>query len=255
MIRAYLSIKEKVSRGFTLTELMVAVAIVAVLAATSLPAYKTFIKNTQLISAELEIRSALLLFSADKGYSPATGMLSDLVSYGYLDAIPNDPWTVEGGSNLAQNAPNNATMLAELGIQILDTFTPTAWAVTTGTFEINDWYYSNDGQNLTVYAYSHPSSVKVISSAGLPPFASPPASPPPSSPPPDNKPSSDNDSKADKPSDSKKDDEADKESDSKKDNEPDKESDSKEDDESDKESDSKKDDESDKDSRSKSDQD
>lgn len=162
--------KTPLPRGFTLIELMISVVIVAILAATALPAYNTFIKNTQLKTAGLNIREALIHFSIDMGYSPATNMLEDLVSYGYLDAIPNDPWTVVGGATLAKKSENNSTMLAQIGIQAMDLLASPAWA-TTGAEEADDWYYANDGSNLTMYPYSHPGNVLTITSLGQPPFS------------------------------------------------------------------------------------
>ncbi len=158
-------------RGFTFIELMMAVIIIAILAITTIPAYQTLVKNAELLNAKLEIRNALIRFGLDKGYSPATGMLADLVTYGYLDAIPNDPWTVVGGSALAE--AGGSPGLSHTAVAIAELFVPPVWAVTTGTEEEGDWYYENDGSTLTLYPYSHPASALVVTSSGLPPFTSP----------------------------------------------------------------------------------
>lgn len=46
----------RVNRGFTLIELMIVVAIVAILAAIAIPAYQVYISKSQLVSALAEIR-------------------------------------------------------------------------------------------------------------------------------------------------------------------------------------------------------
>ena len=126
--------------GFTLVELMVSVAIVGILATTSVPAYKTFINKARLLAAEIELTNALKSFTFEKDYSPASGMLADLVVEGYLKSIPNDPWTdVAGGPS-------------------------------TGANEAVDWYYANDGSQLYLYAKSHPKRLYTLASFGLPPL-------------------------------------------------------------------------------------
>lgn len=125
-------------RGFTLTELMVSVAIVAILVATSIPAYNTFLKQAKLLAAEIELITALKDFGVNADYHPASGMLADLVSEGYLEKIPNDPWS---------------------GISA---------GPVTGAEEAEDWYYANDGSQLYLYAKSHPGRLYTLASFGLP---------------------------------------------------------------------------------------
>lgn len=134
------------SSGFTLVELMIAISIIAILAATSIPAYGTYIRNARLLAAEIILSRALQSFSVDKEYSPASGMLADLVSEGYLDTIPNDPWT------------------------------DTAGGPDTGANEAADWYFENDGVQLYLYAKSHPGRLYTLPSFGLPPIAEVPES-------------------------------------------------------------------------------
>jgi len=98
------------SRGFTLIELMISVGISGVLAATSVPSYKVYLDQTRLLAGELELTQALQSFSIQNEYSPPTGLLADLVSEGFIKAIPNDPWTSKS-------------------------------AVNTGAEEAGDWYY------------------------------------------------------------------------------------------------------------------
>lgn len=142
--------RHKHVHGFTLIELMFTVAIIGILAATSVPTYHTAVKQAKLMAAEMNLINALKTFTLSKEYSPASGMLADLVVEGYLAAIPNDPWT------------------------------DAAAGASTGAEEAADWYYENDGMQLYLYAKSHPGRLYTLPSLGQPPLApviTPPVSP------------------------------------------------------------------------------
>lgn len=78
-------------KGFTLIELVVVIGIIAILAAiilAGLSAAKNKSNDTGKIKALQEIRSALQLFNADKGYYPPTASYqTDLVNNKYISVI------------------------------------------------------------------------------------------------------------------------------------------------------------------------
>jgi len=133
---------KKIPSGFTLIELMVVTSIIGILAATSVPSYKIYLDKVRLLSGEVELVQALRDFSVLRDYSPPTGLLADLVSEGFMKDIPNDPWTSRS-------------------------------AVNTGAEEDVDWHYINNGETLTLYAYSHPDRKYILPSFGKAPLDSP----------------------------------------------------------------------------------
>ncbi|WP_349741405.1 type II secretion system protein [Roseateles cavernae] len=82
----------KRNRGFTLIELIVVMAIVALLASIAAPRYFLSLeksKETALRSSLTVMRDAIDQFAADKGRYPDT--LEELASARYLREIPEDP--------------------------------------------------------------------------------------------------------------------------------------------------------------------
>jgi general secretion pathway protein G len=82
------------SKGFTLVEITVVMAIIVTILAIAVPQYVTAIKRAKesvLMSNLFTMRSVIDQYTYDKEEPPQT--LDDLVSEGYLREIPIDPFT------------------------------------------------------------------------------------------------------------------------------------------------------------------
>lgn len=132
------------TRGFSLIEMLFVLLIISVLGGISIPAYHIYLNNSALSLAESSLATALRRYGALEGYHPASGHLGDLVAKGLLREIPNDPWTKKTAS-------------------------------ATGVGDVGDWYYANNGRELTFYPLSGRGKAFTMSSLGLPPTASPAA--------------------------------------------------------------------------------
>ncbi|QEO45182.1 pilus assembly protein PilA [Vibrio tarriae] len=75
--------KNKLQKGFTLIELMIVVAIIGVLAAVAIPAYKDYVKKSEAASALATLRALITpaeLFYQEKGTAAAADIATDLGS-------------------------------------------------------------------------------------------------------------------------------------------------------------------------------
>lgn len=104
--------------GFTMIELMVVMALIAILATIGMAQYRSSViysRESVLKEDLFRLRDAIDQYYADKGQYPST--LDALVSDGYVRKIPEDPFTRSNTtwqSVPAEPDPNNPT--AEAGV-------------------------------------------------------------------------------------------------------------------------------------------
>lgn len=87
-------LNSKRSSGFTLIELIIVMAVIAILASIAIPRYLASVKSAKeaVLKEDLHVmRDAIDSYTMDKGKAPQS--LDDLVQAGYLKAIPTDPMT------------------------------------------------------------------------------------------------------------------------------------------------------------------
>ena len=81
-------------RGFTLIEMIIVCAIISILLGIMVPVYKIHLlhANEAVLKEDLyHMRTAIDQYTQDKNKAPQE--LNDLVTAGYLHAIPKDPFT------------------------------------------------------------------------------------------------------------------------------------------------------------------
>ena len=86
--------KRRAERGFTIIELMVVMTVIVTLATIAMVQYRQsvqFAKESVLKDDLFKLRDAIDQYYADKNQYPPT--LDDLVSSGYIRAMPKDPIT------------------------------------------------------------------------------------------------------------------------------------------------------------------
>ncbi|MBL8177050.1 MAG: prepilin-type N-terminal cleavage/methylation domain-containing protein [Bryobacterales bacterium] len=104
--------------GFTLIELMIAMAVISILVSAAVPLYnKALIRSKETILRQnlFTLRTVIDEFTYDKGKAPQT--LEDLVTAGYLRKIPIDPMTGNERSwQIIMEDASNTVNQAEPGI-------------------------------------------------------------------------------------------------------------------------------------------
>lgn len=106
------------SGGFTMIELVVVVTIIIILAGIGMASYRNGTIRAQEAALKEDLfrmRDAIDQYHADKQKHPQT--LEDLVTEGYLRAIPKDPFTGSADTwQIVEAEPDPANPSAELGI-------------------------------------------------------------------------------------------------------------------------------------------
>lgn len=104
--------------GFTLIELMIAMAVISILVSAAVPLYnKALIRSKETILRQnlFTLRTVIDEYTYDKGKAPQT--LEDLVTAGYLRKIPIDPMTGnDRGWQIIMEDASNTVNQSEPGI-------------------------------------------------------------------------------------------------------------------------------------------
>ncbi len=107
------------SRGFTLTELMIVVAVGAVLTAAALPSYNDFVRNQRVKTASFDVFSTLVYARSEAVTRNASVTVAPITSGTWTSG-----WTVKdsGGTVLrSQDAPSNISITGPASVVYVGT--------------------------------------------------------------------------------------------------------------------------------------
>lgn len=125
------AIRNSLSKGFTLLELMIVISIIIILVSVALPQYQKTIMHTRetILSYDLNtMRKLIDEYAADKGKLPQS--LDDLVTAGYMRDVPKDPITDNKDWNIVTGDDPYST---EGGTGVTDVHSSSSEVSTAGT--------------------------------------------------------------------------------------------------------------------------
>src|SRR5690625_2169485 len=85
--------KKSLQKGFTLIELMIVVAIVAILAAIALPLYQDYVARSQVsegMAAAGAMKTSITEFTMAQGAFPSANVFDDTTGGRYTDSVTHD---------------------------------------------------------------------------------------------------------------------------------------------------------------------
>ena len=109
----------KKQQGFTLIELMIVVAIIAILAAIALPAYQNYVAKSQVTAGLADIRGGVTAFEEGIQSGTQTGTVTDPADLGLAastarcDITPGGSWDVDGGQSIECELKGNPKVAGE----------------------------------------------------------------------------------------------------------------------------------------------
>ncbi|WP_407354123.1 pilin [Luteimonas sp. R10] len=108
----------KKQQGFTLIELMIVVAIIAILAAIALPAYQNYVAKSQATAGLADIRGGVTAY--EEGIQSGRSGTPDLEAIGLSDStprcaisIPDPSWTEARGQSIVCTLKGNPNVVGE----------------------------------------------------------------------------------------------------------------------------------------------